>query len=139
MYCAVVDLTERFGENEILDFAGNDHGEIDVDRVETAIKDASDEIDLYIGKVTTLPIPAVPPSLLRICADIARYRLQGRRPMEEVTQRYKDAMKVLSDIANGKADLGLPDPTSNTSGGSVYADKGEDDRIFTSGTLRDFL
>ena len=58
---------------------------------------------------------SVPQNLVRLCCDLARYRLASMSHVtitEEIITRYKLSLKELEDISVGKISLGLP-PTEN--------------------------
>lgn len=136
-YCTQQDLQSRFGDAELLRIADRDRdGEIDADVVSVALDDASNEIDAYVGSRYSVPMSPVPDLLKRLCADIARYRLYDERPLEEVENRYKQAVATLRDIANGRASLKDSSAPSSTSGVEVI--KTDADRIFTMDSLRGF-
>ena len=78
----------------------------DETRIETALTEASGQMDLYLGTRNPLPLTALSAShaeeLARICCDIARYRLWHDAASEEVRRRYEDAVRILEQIAAGK-------------------------------------
>lgn len=136
-YCDQQGLADRFGEAELLSVADrDDDGIIDADIVAGALTDAQDEIDAYLATRYETPVPdPVPGLLVRLCADIARYRLYDDNPLDEVRERYDRAVTALRDIANGKARLPVSTPTATF---DVVAERGELDRTFTRETLVDF-
>src|SRR5690554_3975810 len=137
-YCNLADMKSRFGDAEMLRIADRDRDKaIDTDVVDVALADASDEIDAYLSSRYTVPMSPAPDLLKRLCADIARYRLYDERPLEEVENRYKQAVTTLRDIANGRASLKDLN-ASSVSGSAVDAIKGEADRVFTVSTLQGF-
>lgn len=115
-YATPQDLIERLGEREatmISDRRGT--GQPDVVALSQALALASDEVDAYVGRRYTLPLarpdgaPAAVPSLLRrITIDLARYRNTGTEIMETevIRNRFKDAVRVLEQVADGKVSLG---------------------------------
>ena len=77
-----------------------------------------------------------------LAADITIYRLYARRirltPPEIVTERYKEAQKILGKIQSGNVSLG-----SENTGGDVTPVTGgpqfsAPDRVFTRDTLGDY-
>ncbi len=140
MYCTGDQLIDRFGEDELItltDVDGDERPNAAV--MELALQDASDEIDIYISTRASLPIASgsTPPILIRLCADIARYRLHDENPIDEVKARYDSAVKTLKDISAGRANLPLPDPASSTST-TVYGERTDSDRVFTDESLKGF-
>ena len=83
-------------------------GVVDVDLVADALQRASTEIDSYLVRFS-LPLTVVPDRLRELCCDMARYKLVGSDVTETdiVRTRYKDAVKALEGIRDGKIDIGL--------------------------------
>lgn len=134
-YCDLAGLVARFGDAELLRIADrDDDDEIDSDVVDGALNDASDEIDAYIGTRYSVPMSPAPALLVRLCADIARYRLYDENPLDEVAERYKQAINTLRDISNGRATL--KDSSQTPTSGDVEVIRDDCDRIFTRESLR---
>ncbi|MDR0966661.1 MAG: DUF1320 domain-containing protein [Myxococcales bacterium] len=109
-YCSLTDLIDRFGEREILVLTDRDKdGVADTAVADAAISDASAEIDLRVGQRYRVPVAPTPPILRSFACDIARYRLAGERPHDQIAQRYRDAIASLELIANGQVSLGAGD------------------------------
>lgn len=109
-YATPAAMVERFGEEEVRqlsDRAGV--GAMDVSVVETAIEDADNEIDGYVGGRYDLPLPSAPPILKRLSCAIARYRLFRTLPPDDVRQDYEDAVDALKRIASGTIRLPVPE------------------------------
>lgn len=138
MYASVHDMINRYGETEMIQLSDRANtGLVDVVVVEAKLADASAEIDAYLQGRYDLPIVDVPVLLTRIAADIARYHLYDDRATEQVTQRYKDAVRFLESVARGTVHLGLgatAQPALIT-GGPEVATPG---RVFTRHSLREF-
>lgn len=119
MYCVQADIEARLGLPELLqltDRAGV--GVVDTVAVEQAILDASTEIDTYLAARYALPLPSVPPVLVRVAAEIAIYQLFNARRMgatDDVRTRYTDVRALLEKLADGKLSLGLPAPPAPVS------------------------
>ena len=111
MYATEADLKRRFGAQQIenLKLMVPDDGSETVDVVQTALQDATEEINGYIGGRYPLPLPNVPSNLNRIACDIARYRLYFEQPSEHVTKLYDDAVAFLKRVQDKKADLQIQD------------------------------
>lgn len=111
IYAQVQDMIDRFGDLEIIQISDRDaDGLIDEDVVQTALADASAEIDAYLGRYPkTFQQP--PLILTRLCCDIARYRLSatsGVTITEEIKNRYKiDVLDLLRAMARGDVQLGI--------------------------------
>ena len=102
-------------------------------RMQVAVDDAEHDINFYIGTRYSLPLSPVPATLTRVASDIARFRLYDDHATEEVRQRYKDALRMLEQIAQGKLDLGIAEPQA-TGGAPDFRTPG---RLFTHSTLED--
>lgn len=135
MYCTQQDLVDRFTESELIqltDTTGS--GAIDATAVARAIADAEGEIDTYLAKAVSLPLSPVPAIVAAAACDMARYRLYRDQLTEPVTQRYKDAIRLLSAIARGDIRLGAEAVTANPSSARHSAPE----RVFTADTLSGF-
>lgn len=111
--------------------------EIALERIEEAIADAAQEVDGYIGRVYTLPLPTVPSLLRRLTANIARYHLHDDDAGTEVRRRYEDALRMLKAIAARELSLGVDDP-SPASQAQPLGTRSRRDRVFTHDTLADY-
>lgn len=108
-YATVADMNEQLGENEVLALGDRDgDGLLDAGVIENALDKASAEIDTYIGQRYTLPLASPVSILATYCCDIARYRLVGAAATETeaVRVRYKDAVRFLEAVRDGKIKLG---------------------------------
>ena len=112
-YCNTQALINRFGETELIrltestDTNGDYTNAIDQTQIDSAIADASATIDSYLAGRYPLPLVQIPPVLDRFACDIARYFLHDRSPLEEVTNRYKEAIRFLEKVASGGISLGI--------------------------------
>lgn len=88
-------------------------------RVQDAIAESVAVIDGYLAKRYTLPLQLSPSStsrglLLNWARSITRYLLNKDRFSEEgkdpVVRDYKDALKMLKQVAEGVISLGVDDP-----------------------------
>lgn len=135
MYCSTQALINRFGEEELIqltaeaDNLGEYPDTINQTQVDQAIADADGTIDSYLAARYPLPLSQVPPVLERYACDMARYFLHDRSPLEEVTNRYKEAIRYLEKVSKGDISLGIdsqgqrPQTTDGAimeSGGSVF-------------------
>ncbi len=101
MYATIEDMLKRFGEAEINAIAGAEKGAIDEDKVKTALNDAEELINAYVGAKHSLPLSVVPQSLKRICCNLARYFLYVEVKPEELEKTYEKDIAFLKDIARG--------------------------------------
>ncbi|MBU2967061.1 DUF1320 family protein [Amphritea sp. 2_MG-2023] len=140
MYATRSDMTNRFGEEELILLTDRDGttGAIDDTVLNQALADASAEVDGYIGGRYTLPLPTVPDVLVRICCDIARYLLHDEHAPERIEKRYDNSINFLGKLGSGKISLGMPDeggasPSNNT------AQMCSDGRVFGRQNSKGFI
>lgn len=88
-------------------------------RIQDAVTEAESLIDGYLAKRSyPLPLIPVPKLVTGWTRDIARYLLHkdrgGKEDNDPIVRNYKDALKFLGLVAEGKFSLGAEDPiTSN--------------------------
>ena len=113
-YCTYTDLVERYGPIE-LDQLTNHAG--DCPAIQSAITDASSEIDVYLAGRYVLPLlPPIPVVLKRCACDIARYYLWDLQTTDQIRERYQDAITMLKGMASGDVILEVAvaaEPTPN--------------------------
>lgn len=135
-YATQADIVAQFGEREVIALADRDNlGVIDAAILQSALNDASAEIDGYLVGRYIVPLTVVSRLIVTYCCDIARYRLSGATvtEVETVRSRYKDALRFLEGVRDGKNDLGVDvaPATDATVQNLVYVTNGE--RIFARG------
>ncbi len=112
-YCITQDVIDRFGEDELIRLTAqaNEFGEygseINQTQLDRALSDASATIDSYLASRYPLPLANVLPILNRFACDIVRYFLHDVSPLDEVTNRYKDAIRYLEKVSKGDISLGI--------------------------------
>lgn len=116
MYATVEDFVARIGEVEAVELTDREEiGEINRAVLDTALSDSASQIDGYLSGRYRLPLMTVPQNLVRICCDLARYRLCGvsHTPItEEIESRYKLCIKELESISKGVVSLGVEELNS---------------------------
>ena len=106
MYATQADLIDRFGEAEIAQLSDRVNGSTpDAAVIDRALADAQAEIDAYLGARYALPLDTIPPVIVRLAADVARYHLYSGGSNEAVRQRYLDAVSLLKRLASGEVRL----------------------------------
>lgn len=108
-------------------------------RIEQLIADVGELIDGYLAGRVTLPLNPVPGILRAWATDIFRYRLHHDLPdgdRNPIAARYRDAVKSLSLVRDGKLSLGGLDPVAAAGSNEVRVSAPE--RVFTRETLADF-
>ena len=113
--------------------------------IEQAATDAAGVINGYLQlrkpRPYTLPLDPVPPLVKVWARSIQRYLLNKNRTGTEeksdpVVRDYRDALRFLQLVQDGKFSLGAEDPLPPASGGAPEISAGE--REFSMSTLRDF-
>lgn len=113
---------------------------IAVQRIGEAISDAQSLMDGYLRqRGYKLPFNRVPRLLTTWCRAITRYYLhQHRLSVEQndpIVRDYKDALKLLQQVADGKLSLGVDDTLPSGGGKPLITTPG---RTFSMGTLKDY-
>ncbi len=108
VYATTADLILSLprGEQELIeltDLTGS--GAVDDSKIARALGDTASTIDTYLRKRYTLPLSEVPDVLRNAACDMARYSLYRDAAPKEVKDRYDSAMRLLNDLATGKAVL----------------------------------
>lgn len=96
IYASWDDVTDLYGQGALYVADHDRSGAPDMVAVDRALVTASSEIDSYIGVRVKLPLPAVPPILTQLCAEIALYRLASSADVltDENRRRYDDAARL---------------------------------------------
>lgn len=83
-------------------------------RIDSALVDADAVIDGYLAVRYPLPLASVPPVVTGWARAIVRYKLHANRVSEEksdpILRDYRDALKFLAAVQEGKFSLGAADP-----------------------------
>ncbi len=109
-YLTQQHLVDRFGQDELEQLAPDGDGGIDPAKVDAAISDAGNEIDIYlISGGYGLPLSTVPSVVTSYACDIARYRLYDDAATEQVNKRYERAIKFMQAVAKGEIKLSAND------------------------------
>jgi phage gp36-like protein len=109
-YAAAQDMIDRFTARTMAEVT-TDAGDVpDTAVLDRALSDASNLIDGYLQARYPLPLASVPAQLTLHACNIAFYQLLAARPLgdvEDVRQRYDDAITYLTKVSEGKILLGL--------------------------------
>jgi phage gp36-like protein len=94
--------------------------------IEAAVLAAEDRVDAYLQSRYTLPLTHVHSLVSEIVVRLARYNLYSRRPEgslpDAVKEAYKDAMRELEAIRDGKILLGISTDASGEAVSESQAD-----------------
>ena len=108
-YATLDQLVSLFGADEIRTLSDRQGtGELDETVISDALERASSEVDSYLAERYATPLSdsaPIPPVVVSITGDIARYRLTGGdiRDTDPIRERYTKALNWLRDVADGKA------------------------------------
>jgi len=137
-YCLLEDIREVISDKELIQLTDDAlTGAIVESRVAQGIASADAEIDSYCAARYTVPFSPVPAVIKKCSVDIAVYNLHARRTktIPEARQvRYDNAVRILRDIAEGKASIDV-DVAPETGGVSYTA---PDEKTFTLDKLKGF-
>ena len=129
-YATLDQLVSLFGADEIRTLSDRQGtGELDEQVLLDALDRASSEVDSYLADRYATPLSdsdPIPPVVVSVTGDIARYRLTGGdiRDTDPIRERYTKALNWLRDVADGKAGIpGLP-PAGTETPGAVLPDPG---------------
>nr|DAI22383.1 MAG TPA: head to tail adaptor [Caudoviricetes sp.] len=111
-----------------------------IDRINEVIADTTALIDGYLRqRGYKLPFTNTPRILATWARSIVRYYLHQHLPAKEadnpIVRDYRDALKMLQLVAEGKFSLGLEDTLAQSSGRPKFT---KPDRVFTQETLKDY-
>jgi phage gp36-like protein len=105
--------------------------------IEQKLLDADSVIDGYLISRYETPLAVVPRLIVGVACNLARYALYDDIATEQITQRYKDAVKLLEAINAGKINLGKNDSqVAPQDHGSVKC--AAPDRVFNASSLEGF-
>lgn len=106
-YATVADMTSRYQRSNLdrLTSGKTEDGRPDDALIVTALTDATALMDSYMARYT-LPLTVVPATLPQVCCVIAWYYMTDMQATDQATQRYKDAIRWLESVRDGKIQLG---------------------------------
>jgi phage gp36-like protein len=142
---ALMEATLRGADRSSYDAEAIAVADAALEHIERALTDADGVIDgfLRIRKPLPYTVPLDPvPEVVAVWARwIARYLLHKDRVGTEeqhdpVVRDYKEALRFLQRVADGKFSLGIDDPLPPAGAGLPEVCAPE--RVFTHGTLRDY-
>lgn len=135
-YATQADIIRLYGELILIQVADRDNDGIpEPDAIDSAIALASGEIDTAVSVRYAVPLTTVTADVMRICIDIAIYRLANvaGAVTTEIRQRYEDAKLDLTRLAKGTFGIGAKinvEPQSSETGGTEAFISGSP-RLFT--------
>lgn len=144
MYCTIDDLKKQSSDEFLIRCTDDEQtGEINQETVDEKIDDAQMEIDSYCRAQYSVPFQAVPGLIRKLAVDIALYNLVSRRGIDEdspdviLVKRYRDAVKLLENLAKGIVTIGpaaAGDPSPQPQQATIVSPP----RRFTRGSMEGF-
>lgn len=107
-YASATEMRARYPERDLAQATDPAGKVVDDVRLTEVLEDASAEVDSYLRGRYSLPLASPPAELTGPTCAIAMYRLVPNRraeDVEEIRNRYKDAVAFLSRVAEGKVVL----------------------------------
>lgn len=120
-YADLTGLTARIGEAaliELTDRADPPLGVVDTTVIDAALADTDALIDGYLAARYALPLSASQALVVTLAEAITIYKLYTISAPERVVDDYRDAIKTLEKIAEGKVQLNASGVEPTSSGGS---------------------
>lgn len=132
-YATVSDMRKRYQRRnlDLLTRVKAESGQPDDTFIETALADASALIDSYISARHTLPLTVIPATLSQQCCVITWYYLNDQRATDQAIQRYKDAVRWLESVRDGKTPLGVDADTATAPDSENLAEVVSDRPVFS--------
>lgn len=136
-YATLDDLIERAGESEIRQIADRDRdGTIDADVIESALRDADNLVNGWVGAKYTVPLASTPDLVRTWSVSIARYVLHRNKAPGHVKDDYDFAITSLKEVACGLIALTVAagDDAPQVATGTVMAS--HPPQVFTDARLK---
>lgn len=110
-YVTVEAMRLKFGEHELIQLTDTEQpyqDAINMDKLNAAMQEANSEIDAYVGSRYPLPLQVMPPFLVNIGCNLARfYAVTGDLGENNpIKTRYDASIKTLTKISKGELTLG---------------------------------
>ena len=105
-YCELADILGVMDEEDVIQYTNDADGTgVVMDKVDQAIAGATALIDAHLGRRYAVPLDPVPELIRDLACEIAAYKISGRKSAapEEWRQRYKDGVRVLERLGDGKS------------------------------------
>ncbi|NOR62158.1 MAG: DUF1320 domain-containing protein [Rhodobacteraceae bacterium] len=115
-YADLTGLTARIGEETLIELS--DRASPPAGGVDAALADADALIDGYLATSYTLPLSASQTLVVTLAEAITIYKLYTFAAPERAESDYRDAIKSLEKIAEGKIKLTAAGAEPSSSGGS---------------------
>lgn len=142
-YSTLNDLLASLPEETVIELSDDSEepASVDEDIVNELIEKADNRINGYLRGRYDIPLDPVPDEIKDMSVDLTAYFLYSRRATgkgvpKEIEDKYRDAIKLLTDIQAGRftldaTRLGASSGDTITGSGDVRINKASTDRIFT--------
>ncbi|SKC68320.1 gp436 family protein [Maledivibacter halophilus] len=146
-YSSMGEVREMIKDDAVNSIIGDEYIEDEAQReikiseiINEAIKDADGEIDGYLNKRYSTPLPSPTPKIInKFSKDIAVYNVYSRIGIDEDERenilliRYKSAVKFLENVAKGLIDIGIQRPEKRAASGfKINSNK----RLFSRSSMK---
>lgn len=131
-YCTLQQLKDRYSETlliQLSDRADVATGTVDAALFARAIDDADALIDGYLKVRYALPLAHVPVLVTDLSLRISIYTAHAQVAAEKIRDDYREAMKILRDIASGAVKLDVAGTEPAGSGGAEVRTNEPDRRL----------
>lgn len=141
-YASLQSMITRYGLDMLVgltDRAQPQTGQLNGTVVERALEAADQLINGFVGGRYVLPLVDVPPLLSDLAEAIAAWKLHPYKPDEKIAEDYKDALRTLRDISDGKITLAVPStsaPATVEGSGARLTDR---ERPLTAENLKGYI
>lgn len=138
MYATRADIDNLYGEDTLYSVAGDGNGGVDTARVDHALADATDEVEMSLRGRYALPLSPIPPIVRRWVIDIALALVpsSGAAGSDLIAERAKAARQSLKDVRSGGLVLDLPTADPAAPGGAGLIAFDGPGIVFDSANLR---
>ena len=111
MYATAEAMQRKFGETLLIRLTDTEkpyQGVINIEKLDSAMQEANSEIDAYVGSRYPLPLKVIPPFLVNIGCNLARYYAVTGDLSENdpIKNRFESSIKTLTKISKGELTLG---------------------------------
>lgn len=134
MYSSLADILKFVPERSLAQLTDDEAGAaVNEAVVNEAIVAADEVIDAHLRGRYTIPFEETPPILKRISADIAVFHLYGRRESDipkTIETKYKDAVRMLEAIRDGKLTIGDAEGEKTPEPGTYRTNKTRKQKVF---------
>lgn len=125
-YCTLTDIVKLISQATVIQLTDDENAaSVNQPRVDEAIAQADAEINTYCSNRYVVPFTPVPDIIRKLSVDIAIYNLYSRRVEvvpETRSERYKNAIRELADIAKGLISVGTTQQPAATITSDIQSD-----------------